>query len=163
MGTRASATDQRMLTFVLFCSVEGSTIIIASCVPLLQPLVKVIFDRNALSNARHGASYSYDSHHKPHHAKPTHDSDIALSGDLSKGSKARSRAKIGVSYPTEIDSQDSILREAEQPGVDAGHSQSPPGRRSGFQSHGKIKRVDEVTVSSSTADDMGKRASSERW
>lgn len=143
-------------------SVEGSTIIIASCIPILQPLVKVIFDRNALSNVRNKASYSYDSHQQ-NHARPTHDSDIALSGDLVKNSKARSRAKIGISYPTEIDSQDSILREAEQPGEDLGHSQSPPGRQSGIHGHTKIKRVDEVTVSSSTADDMAKRGSVERW
>jgi len=122
------------------CSVEGSTIIIASCIPILQPLVKFVLDRNAFSSARRSTGYNSRNNHN----KPTNASDIALSNDLVRSGKASARAKIGVSHLTEIDSQERILQEAERPTLERGQSNESGGSR-----RTRIKRVDEVTVSSS--------------
>ncbi|KAM0689331.1 hypothetical protein Q7P36_011408 [Cladosporium allicinum] len=141
---------------VIWTCVEGSTIIIASCIPILQPLVKVIFDKNAFSSARRGAS----SNNRTPYSKPTHGSKMELSSELVKSGKAYSRAKIGVSCPTELDSQEHILRNDDK---SAGHSAVQSNHtRSGEHPH--ITRVDEITVSySSSNDEAGKGEGSKRW
>lgn len=116
-------------------SIEGSTIIIASCIPILQPLVKVIFDSSILSSARRGAGYS--SSNTPRQ-KATHDSGMELSSELVKSGKAYSRARIGVSMPTEIDSQEQILAKEESQERDHGYPRVV---------ETNITRTDEVTVS----------------
>jgi hypothetical protein len=98
----------------------------------------VIFDSNILSSARRHAGYN--TSRTPRH-KQADDSGIELSRDLAKSGKAFSRAKIGVSHPTEIDSQERILRREEsQEGL-----QSRVKRKEDV--HAKITRTDEVMVS----------------
>lgn len=68
---------------------------------------------------------------------------MELANDLVKSGKAYSRAKIGVSHPTEIDSQERILR-----------NESPERYLSQSKGLGilerNITRTDEVTVSYSS-------------
>jgi hypothetical protein len=133
-------------------SVEGSTIIIASCIPILQPLVKVIFDKNAFSSARRGASSS----NRTPYSKPTHGSNMELSSDIVKSGKAKSRSKIGIGCPTELDSQEHILQDDKNTEQNAAQSQHS-------SEHPQITRVDEITVSFSSNDEAGKSGSSNRW
>jgi hypothetical protein len=85
---------------------------------------------------------------------------MELSSELVKSGKAYSRAKIGVSCPTELDSQEHILRNDDK---SAGHSAVQSNHtRSGEHPH--ITRVDEITVSySSSNDEAGKGEGSKRW
>jgi len=87
-----------------------------------------------MSSARREGGYSGRT---PHH-RPTHDSGMELSSELVKSGKAYSRARIGVSHPTELDSQERILSKEESQERDHGHKQA-------VQTN--IKRTDEVTVS----------------
>lgn len=115
----------------------------------MQPLVKVIFDKDAFSSARRGA----DSNNRTPYTKPTHGSNMELSSELVKSGKAYSRAKIGVSCPTELDSTEQILQES------AGQSDY-----SRSSEHPQITRIDEVTVSfSSQNDEAGKGNGSDKW
>jgi len=63
---------------------------------------------------------------------------MELSSDLVKSGKAYSRARIGVSHPTEIDSQERILSKEESQEQDDRHKKL-------VQTN--ITRTDEVTVS----------------
>jgi len=63
---------------------------------------------------------------------------MELSGELVKSGKAYSRARIGVSMPTEIDSQERILGKEESQERDQGHPKA---------AKTNITRTDEVTVS----------------
>ena len=94
----------------------------------------MIFDSSILSSARRGAGYSSRTPHR----KPTHDSGMELSGELVKSGEAYSRARIGVSLPTEIDSQERILRKEECQERDHGQPKA---------AKTNITRTDEVTVS----------------
>jgi hypothetical protein len=84
---------------------------------------------------------------------------MELSSDLIKSGKAYSRAKIGVSCPTELDSQEHILQDdksSRQNADQSNHDRS--------DEHTQITRVDEITVSfSSSNDEAGKGESSKRW
>lgn len=95
----------------------------------------MIFDSSILSSARRGAGYS--SSNTPRQ-KPTHDSGMELSSELVKSGKAFSRARIGVSIPTEIDSQEQILAKEESQERDHGYPRVV---------ETNITRTDEVTVS----------------
>jgi hypothetical protein len=97
----------------------------------------VIFDSSILSSARRGAGYS--SSNTPGQ-KPTHDSGMELSNQLVKSGKAFSRARIGVSIPTEIDSQEQILAKEESQEREHGHVHP-------MLVETNITRTDEVTVS----------------
>ena len=84
---------------------------------------------------------------------------MELSSELVKSGKAYSRAKIGVSCPTELDSQEHILQDDKHIGQSVGGS-----NRSRSNEHRQITRVDEITVSiSSSNDDAGKGKGSKRW
>lgn len=65
---------------------------------------------------------------------------MELANDLVKSGKAYSRAKIGASHPTELDSQERILR-----------NESPERDTTQLKGMGKLEknitRTDEVTVS----------------
>ncbi|KAI6793440.1 hypothetical protein KC332_g17354 [Hortaea werneckii] len=87
---------------LIWTCVEGSTMIIAACIPIMQPLLRMIIHPNVMSTGRQGRRYDIHEVNTPQYD---------LSSDLNKSSKARSRAKIGVSYPTEVNSEESILRE----------------------------------------------------
>jgi len=138
---------------VIWTCVEGSTIIIASCIPILQPLVKVILDKNAFSSARRSSN-------RTPYTKPTHGSNMELSNDLVKSGKAYSRAKIGVSCATELDSQEHILQDNKS----TGQSASGQSNHSHTSEQPQITRVDEITVSfSSSNDEAGKGEGSKRW
>lgn len=63
---------------------------------------------------------------------------MELSGELVKSGKAYSRARIGVSMPTEIDSQEQILAKEESQEPDHGYPRVV---------ETNITRTDEVTVS----------------
>ena len=63
---------------------------------------------------------------------------MELSSDLVKSGKAYSRARIVVSHPTEIDSQERILSKEESRELDHGHKKAV---------QANITRTDEVTVS----------------
>jgi len=118
-------------------------------------LVKVIFDKNAFSSARRGASSS----NRTPYAKPSHGSNIELSSELVKSGKAYSRAKIGVSYPTEVDSQELILQDDDK------NNEQSAGRSDHSQcsENPHITRVDEVTVSFSSNGGDGKGVGADRW
>jgi hypothetical protein len=95
-------------------------------------LVKVICDSSILSSARRGAGYSSNTPHQ----KSTHDTGVELSSELVRSGKAFSRARIGVSIPTEI--QEQILAKEESQERIHGY----PG-----VIETNITRTDEVTVS----------------
>ncbi|KAM0715777.1 hypothetical protein Q7P37_008291 [Cladosporium fusiforme] len=125
---------------VVWTCVEGSTIIIAACIPILQPLAKVITGKSTFSSSdRKGGGYS--DRNTPR--KPTHHSDQGLSTELSNYGKSFTRTKIGVTQTSETGSQERILQAEEQPAHKVGRVDA---RRS---LQAKIKRTDEVTVSSS--------------
>lgn len=123
---------------LIWTCVEGSTIIIAACIPIMQPLLRMIIHPHVMSTGQQG--HRYDIHEAN---TPQYD----LSSDLNKSSKARSRAKIGVSYPTEVNSEESILREEGRGPEVPNHHQMPK-----RFSRGRIQRTDEVEVSSTTQD-----------
>jgi len=117
-------------------------------------LVKFVFDKDAFSSARRGA----DSNNRTPYTKPTHGSNMELSSELVKSGKAYSRAKIGVSCPTELDSQERILQD-DKTVQSAGQS-----NYSRSSEHPQITRMDEVTVSfSSQNDEAGKGNVSVKW
>ena len=94
----------------------------------------MICDSSILSSARRGAGYSSNTPHQ----KSTHDTGVELSSELVRSGKAFSRARIGVSIPTEIDSQEQILAKEESQERIHGY----PG-----VVETNITRTDEVTVS----------------
>jgi hypothetical protein len=84
---------------------------------------------------------------------------MELSSELVKSGRAYSRAKIGISCPTELDSQEHILQDDKHIGQGADGS-----NRSRSNEHGQITRVDEITVSiSSSNDEGGKDGRSKKW
>lgn len=123
---------------LIWTCVEGSTIIIAACIPIMQPLLRLIIHPSVMSTGRQGRRYDIHEINTPQYD---------LSSDLNKSSKARSRAKIGVSYPTEVNSEESILREEAGSGPDISDHRIP----NRFSQSG-IRRTDEVEVSSTTHD-----------
>ncbi|KAI7344128.1 hypothetical protein KC354_g15315 [Hortaea werneckii] len=123
---------------LIWTCVEGSTIIIAACIPIMQPLLRLIIHPSVMSTGRQGRRYDIHEINTPQYD---------LSSDLNKSSKARSRAKVGVSYPTEVNSEESILREEAGSGPDISDHRIP--KR--FSQSG-IRRTDEVEVSSTTHD-----------
>ncbi|KAK5164212.1 uncharacterized protein LTR77_009906 [Saxophila tyrrhenica] len=124
---------------VIWTSVEGSTIIIASCIPIMQPLLKAI-STHCLSTG--GRNYQ-DGHLYAIHGADT--PGVQLSSEMGKPSKWRSRARVSARHTTEVDSQESILRDEQLPVQAPRHS----GKR---LSRGWIERTDEVTVTSSWGD-----------
>ncbi|KAI7307454.1 hypothetical protein KC340_g11389 [Hortaea werneckii] len=124
---------------LIWTCVEGSTIIIAACIPIMQPLLRMIIHPHVMSTGQQGHRYNIHEANTPQYD---------LSSDLNKSSKARSRAKIGVSYPTEVNSEESILREEGRGPEVPNHHQQIPKRFS----RGRIQRTDEVEVSSTTQD-----------
>jgi len=94
----------------------------------------VICDSSLLSSARRGAGYSSNTPHQ----KSTHDTGVELSSELVRSGKAFSRARIGVSIPTEIDSQEQILAKEESQERDQGYPRAV---------ETNITRTDVVTVS----------------
>ncbi|RMY98631.1 hypothetical protein D0860_08472 [Hortaea werneckii] len=136
---------------LIWTCVEGSTMIIAACIPIMQPLLRMIIHPNVMSTGRQGRRYDIHEVNTPQYD---------LSSDLNKSSKARSRAKIGVSYPTEVNSEESILREEAGSGAEVSNHRIPKRfLRSG------IRRTDEVEVSSTThaAEEHGSGGRKPSW
>ncbi|RMY95778.1 hypothetical protein D0864_05278 [Hortaea werneckii] len=115
---------------VIWTCAEGCAIIIAACIPIMQPLVKMIFRSSTPSHTPYRSHYNTP--------------DVQLSSDLSKLNNGRYRANVSARHPTESGSQESILGEEKR-------RTASPTRVGNVFSHGKIKRVDEVTVTSKSA------------
>jgi hypothetical protein len=135
----------------VWTSIEGNSIIIAACIPTLQPLFELVLGRRILDSTR--------SRNKYKNYKPSVNSGgkLELATIGSKGT--RHLKKMGASETAlRPDSQDSILR-----------SQT---RLSGDESNGTahepgIRRTHDVTVvygeQQGPGQEVEKRVSSERW
>lgn len=140
-------------------SVEGSTIIIACCIPVLQPLVDLIFGRRALSGSSGYKKYGNSSSNQQYR------SDIEMHKGASHGRSGNQshvstkNTVTSIVDRTEVDSQESILRDEGANGVPSSksgrpqhhrnysHSQATAGRKQlEPQNPSQIVRTDVVTV-----------------
>lgn len=100
---------------VIWTIVEASTIIIACCIPILQPLVDLIFGRRALNGSSGYKNYGKDSS-----SNPQYRSDIEMHKGPSNGRSGNQshastkRTLVSILDRTEVDSQESILGDREE-------------------------------------------------
>ncbi|KAL2869498.1 uncharacterized protein BJX67DRAFT_370732 [Aspergillus lucknowensis] len=104
---------------VLWTNVESDVVIIASCIPTLQPVLERVLGKRKFS------SYNNSSRNRYKGSQQLHD----YSYDHSKGSKKTGKTDVTL---TGVESQESILRE------DAAHNRGLP--------LNTIRRTDNVTV-----------------
>lgn len=120
-------------------SVEAGTIIIACCIPVLQPLVDLLFGRRTLNGSSGYQNYGSSNNG---HLKGGIELDKSARGHRS-GNQSHVSTKHTASsriHDSEVDSQESILRDDDVKGHSRGH-----GSR-GMENDGRIVRTDVVTV-----------------
>jgi hypothetical protein len=147
----------------LLKSVEGSVIIIASCIPLLQPLVERIRKRSWSSKGR--SQSGYPTPNGPNSSRKGY-ADIELSNDMSRIRKARRKFEMESvletknddnfgAQPIPADSQKRILEEDETALVaDKGGEQIQTGSIP-LRPHNGIHRTDEIRISYAEDDGNG--------
>ncbi|KAI9898884.1 hypothetical protein N3K66_005345 [Trichothecium roseum] len=148
---------------VVWTVVEASTIIIACCIPVLQPLVDLIFGRRTLG----GSSYQDYSSSKNH---GTHKSGIEMHNGAGAGTSSGrmgggdSHALASEIDRTGLDSQESILGPDSKGGFDTSASAPPPRHHKPSKSGvGNITRTDVITVSYDDDDQAARPVEANSW
>lgn len=143
-------------------SIEGCTIIVACCIPVLQPLVDLIFGRRTFGSSNGYNSNGYKQYGSSRSGRHLRSNDIELEKGAN-GASARRGTTSHVSSKhadpslgrTEIDSQESILRmEDLKPGTQMPRANGPGSR---------IVRTDVVTVTYDTDSVDGRKDVDGRW
>lgn len=121
----------------IWTSIEGNSIIIAACIPTLQPLFEVIFGRRVFGST--GDRQYYKGYGSASGAKTP---NIELSANMGSKSTSKHR-KMGINDITLAkDSQESILG-SENEAHGNGNNASDQASRGTF---GWIQRTDDVTI-----------------
>ncbi|OHE92499.1 integral membrane protein [Colletotrichum orchidophilum] len=147
---------------VVWTVIEGSTIIIASSIPVLHPLLELILKRNPFTSARGSKltvkssdhTESSPSNNRPSRGGGKHDYELGQ-----RKPKARPRDDLGFTI-IEGDSQENIM-------CGEGTSRTQTAASNASQSsqleEGKIVRTDEVTISYDEKSHAGETSASDRW
>jgi len=142
---------------VIWTVVEAGTIIIACCIPVLQPLVDLIFGRRTLGSS--GSYRKYGSRSGSGHLKSDIEMDKGMGGSSYQSSAQRSRLASSknntltgsrAAADDDAESQDSILRDDfnyHNHHTDAGgKKKAASSGHAARSSDGRILRTDSVTV-----------------
>lgn len=161
MQSRSRRGDQTLLTRVY--RIEGSTIIIASSIPVLHPLLELILRRNPFSSARASRPTAKSSDNNtgsaPSNYRP---SRVYGNYEYELGQrKAKPKPKDDLGFTIiEGDSQENIMstggRSRAQTATSIGSQTSQP-------EDGRIVRTDVVTVSYDEKGRAGETSASKRW
>ncbi|KAF2197616.1 hypothetical protein GQ43DRAFT_380589 [Delitschia confertaspora ATCC 74209] len=136
---------------VIWTSIEGNTIIMATCIPVLRPLADLVFGKKVFgSSANKGyGSKGYDSKGYGSHSGHVNLNSIELSNVKHGNAKGTIlSSKRGGRDPMKVDSQESIL----------GHDNTTT---HGSNKAGWIQRTDDVSVSYDDA--PGSRKGENQW
>ncbi|KAG9253062.1 uncharacterized protein F5Z01DRAFT_172050 [Emericellopsis atlantica] len=130
---------------VVWTVVEAATIIIACCIPVLQPLVDLLFGRRTLNGSSGYQNYGSSSHGRMK-------SDMEL--DDSRRDRSENQSHMGTKHTVgsrirdaDVDSQESILRDDDVNTNRRGHGWRKKER------DGRIVRTDVVTITYDQGDD----------
>ncbi|KAI6778592.1 uncharacterized protein J7T54_003371 [Emericellopsis cladophorae] len=135
-----------------FSSFEAATIIIACCIPVLQPLVDLLFGRRTLNGSSGYQNYGSSGRGR-------------MKGDMELDDNGRNRSKnqshVGTKHTVHVDSrirdtdvgsQESILRDDDVDTNRQGHGWRKKER------NGRIVRTDVVTITYNQGDDSRREA-----
>ncbi|KAF2453059.1 hypothetical protein BDY21DRAFT_388291 [Lineolata rhizophorae] len=133
---------------VIWTSMEGNSIIIAACIPTLQPLLELILGRKALGSSSGGRGKSGGQYYNRYGSRGGHGGNRSAAtptmelSDVGAASAATtSKSKRSRTDAVEVDSQESILP------ADAAKRETVVGSGSGSHHHlGAIQRTDDVVV-----------------
>ncbi|KAK1704369.1 integral membrane protein [Colletotrichum lupini] len=148
---------------VVWTVIEGSTIIIASSIPVLHPLLELILKRNPFSSARASRptakssdnnTGSAPSNYRPSHVYGNYEYELGQ-----RKAKPKPRDDLGFTI-VEGESQENIVfgegRSRAQTATSIGSQSSKP-------EDGRIVRTDVVTVSYDENGRAGETSASKRW
>ncbi|KAM0715776.1 hypothetical protein Q7P37_008290 [Cladosporium fusiforme] len=126
---------------VIWNCIEGSTIIIATCIPILQPLLKLMMGKETPPSPRLNRWRGQRLQTQHTRRRPTNESDLILLNDLGGFGNAVSRTTIGTGPLRGTESREHILEE----------DLPSPAQHHHRVADIRIKRTDTVTVSMTPA------------
>ncbi|CAG9985187.1 unnamed protein product [Clonostachys byssicola] len=140
--TRLPALAEKDFTYktsdlVLWVVGEGTTIIVASCIPLLQPLVDLIFGRRALNSS---GNNGYSRFPVSRLGWKKRDTELGLG----TGKRGERHKGTSVDDLVEVGSQDTILRTLDYVKLADHHHDGKPGQD--MSPSNRILRTDVVTI-----------------
>ncbi|CAH0016868.1 unnamed protein product [Clonostachys rhizophaga] len=140
--TRLPALAEKDFTYktsdlVLWVVGEGTTIIVASCIPLLQPLVDLIFGRRALNSSENNG---YSRFPVSRLGWKKRDTELGLG----TGKRGERHKGTSVDDLVEVGSQDTILRTLDYVKLADHHHDGKPGQD--MSPANRILRTDVVTI-----------------
>ena len=138
-----STKRSRIITLMTVLSIESSTLIIASCIPILQPLVDVATGKRTMSRRNTTEpSYNHNSLSRSRKSQPR-----VLHSHASEWSRQRGTATVSSDMPRDVEggSQESIL----------GYDTSSKETAVGIPMQGNIMKTHTFTISYDTDDSGG--------
>ncbi|KAJ9143879.1 Integral membrane protein [Pleurostoma richardsiae] len=143
---------------VIWTVIEGSTIIIACSIPILQPLLEIILRRNPFSSNK-------DSKKSPRYYEDYTSQSKSRGGGIELGQrkpKSKIRDDLGLTI-VDDDSQENILTPQPEKSSDSFVASGTGVRRTSHPAEGQIVRTDVVTVSYEAPGQGHTRNTSQGW